>query len=45
MKQNIQVMEVSIAKASKRSLPQNSGSALNAEQTSGRPGMPHRAHL
>jgi len=36
---------VSIDIASFRSLPQKSGSALNAEQTSGRSGLPHRVHL
>ncbi len=40
-----QISEDSIDIASLRSLPQKSGSALNAEQTSGRPGLPHRAHL
>ncbi len=40
-----QSREVSIDKASFRSLPQKSGSALNAAQTSGRSGLFHSAHL
>ena len=45
VKASDQISEDSIDIASLRSLPQKSGSALNAEQTSGRPGLPHRAHL